>query len=75
MSGPHSRCTAPITYAGGARIYAISLGLGCEDDYSTYTVSHLERDAEGLTALDVTFEQLCGDPTAPALRGEVHYRR
>ncbi len=31
--------------------------------------------AEGLLALDVTFEQRCGSPTAPALRGEVHYRR
>ncbi|MFD5095820.1 hypothetical protein ACFWMR_34815 [Amycolatopsis thailandensis] len=62
-------------HAGGARILAIATGLGCSDDYSTFTISRIERGAEGLTALDATFEQRCASPTAPALRGEVHYRR
>jgi len=62
-------------HAGGARILAVSNGLGCVDDYSAFTISRVERDAGRLTALDVTFEQRCGDPAAPALRGEAHYRR
>lgn len=62
-------------HAAGAHILAIATGLGCSDDYSTFTISRIERGAAGLTALDATFEQRCADPTAPALRGEVHYRR
>ncbi|MFK0243476.1 hypothetical protein ACIQUM_02170 [Amycolatopsis azurea] len=62
-------------HAGGARILAVATGLGCPDDYSTFTISRIERGAGGLTALDATFEQRCGSPAAPALRGEVHYRR
>ncbi|WP_410659407.1 hypothetical protein [Amycolatopsis sp. lyj-112] len=62
-------------HAGGARILAVANGLGCADDHSTFTISRVERGAEGLTALDATFEQRCGDPAAPALRGEVRYRR
>ncbi|EMD23642.1 hypothetical protein [Amycolatopsis azurea] len=65
----------PYEHAGGARIHAIATGLGCLDDYSTFTISRIERSAEGLTALDATFEQRCGSPAAPALRGEVRYRR
>lgn len=59
----------------GAHILAISNGLGCVDDYSTFTIDHIQRGAEGLVALDATFEQRCGSPTSPALRGAVHYRR
>lgn len=62
-------------HAEGAHILAVSNGLGCVDDYSTFTIAHIERGAEGLVALDATFEQRCGSPTSPALRGEVHYRR
>ncbi|MBB5857511.1 hypothetical protein ACFQ05_41055 [Amycolatopsis umgeniensis] len=62
-------------HAQGAHILAIATGLGCTDDYSSFTISRVERGAAGLTALDATFEQRCGSPTAPALRGEVHYRR
>ncbi|MFE5508907.1 hypothetical protein ACFQ73_40430 [Amycolatopsis japonica] len=63
------------SHADGAHILAISNGLGCADDYSTFTIEHIERGAEGLVALDATFEQRCGSPTSPALRGKVHYRR
>ncbi|MFD6070274.1 MULTISPECIES: hypothetical protein [Amycolatopsis] len=62
-------------HAEGAHILAVSNGLGCADDYSTFTIDHIERGTEGLVALDATFEQRCGSPTSPALRGEVHYRR
>ncbi len=63
------------SHADGAHILATSNGLACVDDYSTFTIGHIERGAEGLVALDATFEQRCGSPTSPALRGEVHYRR
>ncbi|OLZ52711.1 hypothetical protein [Amycolatopsis keratiniphila] len=63
------------SHAEGAHILAVSNGLGCVDDYSTFTIDRIERGAEGLIALDATFEQRCGSPTSPALRGEVHYRR
>lgn len=62
-------------HVGGAHILTVSNGLGCVDDYSMFTIDHIERGAEGLVALDATFEQRCGSPTSPALRGEVHYRR
>ncbi|EMD29296.1 hypothetical protein [Amycolatopsis azurea] len=62
-------------HVGGAHILAVSNGLACVDDYSTFTIDRIERGAEGLVALDATFEQRCGSPTSPALRGELHYRR
>ncbi|MFJ4100826.1 hypothetical protein [Amycolatopsis japonica] len=72
-SGPLQAGT--YSHAQGAHILAISNGLGCVDDYSTFTIDHIERDTERLVALDATFEQRCGSPTSPALHGEIHYRR
>ncbi|WP_410651401.1 hypothetical protein [Amycolatopsis sp. cmx-4-54] len=59
----------------GAHILATSNGLACVDDYSTFTIDYIQRGTEGLVALDATFEQRCGSPTSPALRGVLHYRR
>ncbi|WP_037305814.1 hypothetical protein [Amycolatopsis orientalis] len=76
FSGPSGALqVGSYDHAGGAHILAIVTSLGCTDDYSTFTISRVERGAEGLTALDATFEQRCGSPAAPALRGEVHYLR
>lgn len=52
----------------------ISNGLGCGDHYGEFTITRIERDDDGgLTALDATFTQRCGDPAGPALHGSIQF--
>ena len=52
----------------------ISNGFGCGDHYGEFTITRIERDAGGgLTALDATFTQRCGDPAGPALHGSIQF--
>jgi hypothetical protein len=59
----------------GPGILLVSNGFGCGTDVAEFTIDRIERDPGGrLTALDADFEQRCGRATAPATRGEVHFR-
>lgn len=53
----------------------VARGLVCAPVHGSFTVERIERTDGRLTGLDVTVEQHCGAPDAPAFRARVHLRR
>lgn len=63
----------PALSTPGIFVYT-TMGYICSDPYADFTISRLDKDADGrTTAVDVTFVQRCGSPDGPATRGEVHF--
>ncbi|WP_154814695.1 hypothetical protein [Actinophytocola xinjiangensis] len=82
LNGPAGAPLATGSYPGARNpgdptspgLRVISNGLGCADHYGEFTITHLERDSAGsLTALEATFTQRCGTPTAPTLQGIIQF--
>lgn len=50
-------------------------GRGCNQSYGSFAVNQIAFDDAGaVTMADVTFVQHCETPTAPALRGTLHFQ-
>jgi hypothetical protein len=81
LGAPGGEQLSPGTYEGAVRSPDASQahldvsgdGRGCNQTFGSFTVHDVEYGIHGyLQSLHATFEQHCEEPTAPALRGDVH---
>jgi len=81
IGAPDGRRLEPGTYDDVARIPGPGQAhlevtvehRGCGETYGSFTVHDIAYGSRGyVESLDATFIQHCEEPTAPALRGEVH---
>lgn len=62
------------THPDGVGIQVVSDGLGCVDDYASFTITRIERGGDDqVTAFEASVEQHCGSPDGPALHAQVYY--
>jgi hypothetical protein len=80
LAAPHRGLLEERVYTGARRFPAAGdpwldvsgHGLGCHENFGSFTVHDVEYGVhEYLRKLHFTFEHRCGEPSDPALRGEV----
>ena len=66
---------APFQTGGAAGLSVFGDGRGCNQVFGSFTINSMTTDRRQLEyhSLDVTYEQHCESPDAPALRGELKW--
>ncbi|MFI5297523.1 MAG: hypothetical protein ACHREM_05440 [Polyangiales bacterium] len=73
--GAFDGAQGPNTFAGLPGIYVSGQGIGCDFTAGTFQVHDVTCVGGNVQSLLLTFEQLCGITTGPALRGCLRYSR
>jgi hypothetical protein len=83
FAAPTAQKLVPGTYAGTRRsadadhagLDIGGNGSGCGDSYGSFVINEASFDGDfgPVLSFDASFEQHCGSPDAPGLRGEVRY--